>query len=242
MKPFSRSLVLLPLLGGAAIFGFPSGAQAFSLVNGGFEQPVGANSGTVSNCPTCYIPDNEVPGWQTTDSSGKIEIWIGGGSLPPSYEGNQYAELNSFQAATLFQDIVGIAAGSSVGYELAHRGRNGVDVMRLDITDLGTDGAIGGSGGAADTTLFTRQFSDGNTAWGFYSQGNVATTLGNPIRFAYTAVSSAGGDPAVGNFMDAAAFGVGVGVNNVPAPLPLLVAGVAFGFSRRLRRRIRRGA
>jgi hypothetical protein len=243
MHRSSLSIALLPLLAGGTVLAQAPGAQAFSLVNGGFEDPAcTGNTATISNYPTCYIPQSEVPGWKTTDSSGKIEIWRGGVGAPPlplAYQGNQYAELNSFEIATLFQDVIGIPAGNLVGFELAHRGRNGVDVMELKITDLGTDGVLGGSGLAADTELFTRQFSDGNTAWGFYSQANIATTLGNPIRFSYSAISSAGGSATIGNFLDAAAFGVGVGVNTVPAPLPVLGAGVAFGFSRRLRRRIR---
>lgn len=243
MRRFNRSLALVSLLSGAAVLGWTPETHAFSLVNGGFEQPVNTNTCTGTPPWICYIPDVDVPGWNTTDTStnNPIEIWRdtpSNGSIPLAYEGNQYAELNSFQAATLYQDIAGISAGQLVGYELAHRGRDGVDVMQLDIIDLGSDNA---PGGVADTTLFSRQFSNGNTAWSFYSQGNVATTLGNSIRFAYTAVSSAS-TISNGNFLDAAAFGVGVGVNTVPAPLPILGAGAAFGFSRRLRRRIRRDA
>ncbi len=235
-------MAVVPVLSSAGLLWAPlQPATAFTLINGGFEQPVGVNSATVSNCPTCYIPDNEVPGWSTTDSTGQIEIWVGGSGLPPAYQGNQYAELNSFSAATLFQDVAAIPAGSLVGYELAHRGRDGLDTMRLDIIDLGSDNVLGGVGPAADTTLFSRLFSDGNSAWGFYSQGNVARTLGNSIRFSYTAISSAGGI-TTGNFLDAAAFGVGVGSSAVPGPLPLMGAAVSFAFSRRLRRRIRTGA
>lgn len=232
------AVALVPLLAGAALLGWPADARAISLINGGFEQPVAVNGGGITNCPTCYIPQAQVPGWETTDPTGIIEIWRdtpANSSIPLAYQGNQYAELNSFSAATLYEDVAGIAAGQFVGYELAHRGRDGVDVMRLDIIDLGSDNT---PGGATDTTLFSRQFSSGNTAWSFYSQGNVATTLGNSIRFAYTAVSSAG-TITNGNFLDSVAFGVGVGTNSVPAPLPILGAGAAFGFSRRLRRRIR---
>lgn len=244
MRRFPRSLALVSLLSGAAVLGWTPETHAFSLVNGSFEQPV--NTGNCSGTPPwiCYVPDADVPGWSTTDTTDNnpIEIWRdtpSNVSIPSAYLGNQYAELNSFQAATLFQDVAGISAGQLVGYELAHRGRDGVDVMRLDIIDLGSDNA---PGGVSDTTLFTRQFTSGNTSWSFYSQGNIATTLGNTIRFAYTAVSSAGNDISRGNFLDAAAFGVGVGVNTVPAPFPILGAGAAFGFSRRLRRRIRRQA
>ena len=125
MRRLHSALALAPVLGFFAVIGVAPEARSFSLINGGFEQPVGANSGTVSNCPTCYIPEGEVPGWETTDATGKIEIWVGGGGLPAAYQGNQYAELNSFSAATLFQDVAAIPAGSLVGFELAHRGRDG---------------------------------------------------------------------------------------------------------------------
>lgn len=240
MRRFRSVLALAPLLALSAVVGAAPEARAFSLINGSFEQPV--NSGGCTGTPPwiCYVPQVAVTGWKTTAVAGIIEIWRdtpANGSIPLAYEGNQYAELNYLTADTLFQDVASIPAGSLVGYELAHRARNsGIDVMALTITDLGTDNA---PGGAADTVLFARQFSSGNTAWSFYSQGNVATTLGNTVRFAYTAVSTANGNLSEGNFIDAVAFGVGVGSNPVPAPLPILGAGAAFGFSRRVRRRLR---
>ncbi len=65
-------------------------------------------------------------------------------------------------------------------------------------------------------TLFTWQYTDGRSAWGFY-QGNGITARGNTMRFSYEAISAVGGI-AAGNFLDAAAFGVGVGVGVVPEP------------------------
>lgn len=244
----------LGLFAAPVVLAAPAGA--FSLINGGFEDPDiafanQAGTGPAQGYPTSIVPDSRVPGWSTTDSTGRIEIWkqnIFSSALqrntPPAYEGSQYAELNSSESASLFQDVVGIPAGSLVGYELAHRGRDGLDTMNLEIIDLGADNTPSGSGANADVTIFTKNFTTGPAAWSFYSEGRIATTLGNTIRFVYTAIASGSSTticPSVnscGNLIDAVAFGVNVGNVAVPAPLPLFGAGVAFGFSRRLRRRL----
>jgi len=239
-----RLRLLAPVAALAAALAGAMPAQAVGFVNGSFEQPDITAGGPYVTGNYGFYPENLVDGWSTIDGGSNpnliIEIWRAGGasSNPPAYQGNQYAELNYNENSTLFQDVSGIAAGSLIGYELAHRGRDGVDEMDLIITDLGADNVPGGGN---DTQLFTRRFSNGNTAWGFYSQGNIATSMGNTIRFAYAAVSTSSSCAALnscGNFLDAVNFGVGVGNVSVPAPLPLLGAGSAFAFSRRLRRRI----
>lgn len=205
-----------------------SSAKA-DLINGGFELPVaGLNSNTY---PTT------IPGWQTTDSS--FEIWGSGFLGVSAYEGIQFAELNAYNAGTLFQDVAGIATGSRVGFQFAHRGREGDDTMNFLLTDLGINGI---SGGGDDTVLFTKNYTDGNTAWGFYdaSVESAIYSLGNTVRFSYTAVSSVGGI-SYGNFLDAANFGVGVGgvpTNSVPdtASTLAMLGGAMIGLAA-LRRR-----
>jgi hypothetical protein len=197
----------------AALAALHSTASASALINGGFELP--AFSGGVN-----FVNDTTNPatnGWRTTATDHQIEYWSHGALGVASYEGNQHVELNAYQVSTLYQDVSGIAAGSTVGYQFAHRGRAGVDSMRLVITDLGADNIYGNSD---DTVLFSQLFSDGNTAWGFYSDANALTALGNGMRFAYESVSAAGG-PTVGNFLDAVAFGVGVAA---PVPEPSSIA------------------
>ena len=183
-----------------------SSAKA-GLINGGFESP---NYGPGTNSYPVTIP-----GWQTTDRT--FEIWGSGFFGVPAYEGIQFAELNAYIAGTLFQDVAGITAGSRVGFQFAHRGREGVDTMNFLLTDLGINGIVGGGD---DTVLFTKNYSDGTSAWGFYdaSAESAIYSLGNMVRFSYTAVVSVGG-ASFGNFLDAADFGVGVGgvpTNSVP--------------------------
>ncbi len=114
--------------------------------------------------------------------------------------------------------------------------------MRFTLTDLGSDGLSGGMGAAADTVLFTKNYSDGTSAWGFYNAAGESAifALGNVVRFSYTAVSAAGGI-SVGNFLDAADFGVGVG--GVPASeggTTLALLGAAFASLATLRRKFAR--
>lgn len=198
----------------AAALLLATSAQA-GLVNGGFEQPLIA--------PNTWAPihDSLVDGWSTTATDGMIELWHQPYGGVPAYEGNQFAELNANQVSTLFQDAAGIAAGSVVGWQFAHRGRAGVDTMNFVLTDLGADNL---AGGGDDTQLFSLQVSTGNTAWSFHS-GSGIVALGNTVRFSFVSVSAAGGSLSVGNFLDAADFGVGVG--RVPEPGSLALVGLA---------------
>jgi hypothetical protein len=200
-----------------------SAARA-DLVNPGFEYGLGLNS----NADFPDASSNPAGGWFTTEADHLIEVWGSGWDGVPAYAGNDFVELNANAVGTLYQDASGIAAGSQVGFSFAHRGRLGVDTMQLVITDLGADGIFGTSD---DTTLFSQQYSDGNTAWGAYMNVAPITALGHTIRFSYESISAAGGDPTFGNFLDDAHFGVGVGA---VTPLPstalaglVLLGGVA---------------
>jgi VPDSG-CTERM motif len=221
-KHFNR--VPLVLAGGFLIAANP--AQAV-MINGGFEDGANPPPNTFG-----LFPQASVPGWLTTATDGIIEIWNTPYDGVSAYEGQQFAELNANQVSTLYQDVSGIAPGLPVGFEFAHRGRLGVDTMRFTLTDLGADGALGGSGSAADTTLFSKSYSDGTNAWGFYNaalEGPIIS-LGNTVRFSYISESAAGGNNSIGNFLDAAQFGVGVGTQSVPeggASLALLGMGLA---------------
>jgi hypothetical protein len=215
----------------AAVLALACGAQARAgLVNPGFEsyaQPAGTFG---------FRTDTNYPGWRTTETDHLIEVWGTGFNGVPAYEGSNFVELNAFEVSTLYQDVAAVSAGSLLDFHFAHRGRAGVDTMSLTITDLGADNAFGGGD---DTVLYTNVYSDGNTAWGYYTNPAPLVALGNGIRFAYQSVSAAGGNSAVGNFLDAADFGVDVNGGTVPEPssFALGVLGMAgLGFSRRRRR------
>jgi hypothetical protein len=179
--------------------------RANVITNGSFEIP------TFSGTTVQQVNETLVPGWDTTANDNLIEIWANGNNGVFAADGAQHAELNATQVSTLYQDVSGIPANSVVGYSFAHRGRLGLDTLALQISDLGTDNAAGGAGSAADTLLFNQQFSTGNTAWVQYSAPTIGPlTLGNDMRFAFASISAAGGNQAIGNFLDNVSFGVGV--------------------------------
>ena len=202
------------LLGALALTTVQSQA---ALVNGGFELP----SDSPGTANFNWRPQALIPGWRTTAADGLIEIWSDGFGGFASYQGTQHAEINATQVGNLYQDAPGIPAGVLVGFQFAHRGRYPVaDVMEFTLTDLGADNL---PGGGDDTVLFTQQYSDA-LAWRFYT-GTGILTLGNTVRFSFRSVSSGGGFPDGGNFIDAADFGFGIGgggLGGAPASVPTL--------------------
>lgn len=180
------------------------------LVNGGFEdfQTFGYDffSGSASTV-----------NWATTAPDNLLEIWADGFFGVPAYDGNSFAELNANFASTLYQDVNGLGDSNNINWHFAHRGRYGVDVIRLTITDLGIDQAWGGGD---DTEILNQTFTADETAWQ-YNFGSIVS-IGNLTRFAFEAVSATGGSTQ-GNFIDNCGFGV----NAVPAPGVFAIVGVA---------------
>lgn len=219
MKTYSILFMLFAILA----FGVASTSSSLAvnvITNGSFELPV--QPGTTVG----LYNEALVPGWETNATNDLIEIWSNGFGSVVSADGVQHAELNATQVSTLYQDVTGIAINSTVGYSFAHRGRNGVDTLELRVSDLGTDNAGGGVGPAADTILYSQQFSTGNNAWVQYGLGNIGPlTLGNDMRFEFASISAAGGNQAIGNFLDNVSFGIGVGVPE-PSSCLLLITSI----------------
>ena len=189
------------------------------LVNGGFEdfQAFGYDF---------FAGSNTTLNWATTAPDNTLEIWQNGFFGVDAYEGNSFAELNANYASILYQDINGLGDFNLINWHFAHRGRDGVDTMRLSITDLGLDQVWGGGD---DTTLFTQEFSAGNLAWQ-YNFGTI-TSIGNLTRFSFEAVSAVGGSTQ-GNFIDYAGFGQ----NAVPGPGALALFTISLFVANRRRR------
>lgn len=214
-------------MAGLFILGIPQSAKA-DRINGSFElQPFCPGTPCVS-----IVDASQVLGWQTTAMDNKIEIWANNFQSVSASGGNQHAELNANFVSTLYQIDSSIAAGSIVGFTFDHRGRAGVDTMRFTLTDLGADNLLGG---LDDTVLFTQQYSDGNSGWVTHSGTGIAA-LGGKVQFSFASISAAGGNPAIGNFLDRAGFGVGVGADSPePSAASLLLFGAGIILAVRLR-------
>ncbi len=168
--------------------------MANSLINGSFEEPVLTGSAGWQLFPDASQQQaNSVPGWLTTATDHKIEIWKSGFNGVPSDEGQQHAELNANQVSTLYQDVP-TTPSMKLYWRLAHRGRAGQDTMALDI-------------GAPGATVEQRRMTDGNTAWGHYEGTYTVPADQTTTRFAFRSISAAGGNQGIGNFLDSIFFG-----------------------------------
>jgi len=145
-------------------------AQARTVLNRGFERP------TISS-DWQPVPDANVPGWTSPD--GIIEIWRSGFNDVPAFAGGQFAEANANSPSGFWQDVC-LLAGESVPWSFQHRGRSGVDSMRVTIA------------GAEVARVGT-----GTGAWVRYSGTFVAPTSG-PARVRFSPLD--GG--SVGNLVD----------------------------------------
>ena len=153
-----------------------------ALINGGFEKP---DLGVFSYQ---FVDASSVPGWNTTASDNKIEVWYDGFLGAPAYKGKQFIELNANMSSALYQDMP-TTPKTKLMWGFAHRGRDAVDDMEFEV------GPPGGPYEKIGT------FSDGPT-WKFYS-GVYEVPEGQTItRFYYT--STQGG--SYGNLLDAIEF------------------------------------
>jgi len=160
----------------------PTACVNASVVNGSFEEPaIAANS-------WASIDESTVPGWETSATDNKIEIWRAPFSAVPVPAGSQFAEVNANQQSKLFQDIA-TTPGETIRWQLQHRGRTGVDVMEVRIG--APSGAL-----ALQSTLST------GLTWTTYS-GTYTVPVGQTTtRISFDSISSANGNPTYGNFVD----------------------------------------
>ncbi|KFN41177.1 beta strand repeat-containing protein [Arenimonas oryziterrae] len=164
-KAFNRGLrlwramawVTLSMLLGLFVSSTAQAQIQRSFLNSGFETPV-----LPANC-AYWIPDQFIPGWNTTEPTTAWTVF-GGCTIPPALTtpgpviemwttgfngvatatgaGNQYAELNSNSAATQYQTVC-LVNGESGSYSFLHRGRSSTttgDVMDFQV--LSTAGAL----------------------------------------------------------------------------------------------------
>ncbi len=151
------------------------------IVNTGAEEPYLASGYSIVNASV-------VPGWETTATDNKIEVWVSGFNGVPAQEGRQFFEINANRVGALYQELC-LEPGSTVHWSVWHRGRSGVDVANVQI------------GASVESAEIQTTMTDGNTAWGYYS-GTYNVPLGQTTTFfVFNSVSSTGGN-SYGNFLD----------------------------------------
>ncbi len=166
-------------------------AAPVALINGSFEEPV-INNGTW----WALIPQDNVPGWKTTHTTGTIEIWNSDSPITNAAEGNQLAEINT---GMFYQDVE-TTPGQTIYWRLAHKGREGVDTMQV---------RIGPATNNINDTKVIQQMSDGTDKWGYYS-GIYDVPAGQTVtRFGFESIATASGNLGDGNLLDDIFLGTG---------------------------------
>lgn len=176
------------------------------LFNSDFEIPILTPTSPAPPRQSCnpatacwyLVPENLVPGWNVVDDmttstdiiNDNVEFWNSGFNGVPAQtgNGNQFIELNADRRTSVFFEIC-MFMGETLTWSLWHRGRNGTDVMSLNITS------------AAGASLFSQNISTGNTAWVNYTGMVMNTGPNGAVRFTFTPVTSVGG-LTFGNFID----------------------------------------
>lgn len=160
----------------------PSACVPVALDNGSFETPsIAANSWS-------SLLESAVPGWETSATDNRIEIWRAPFGNVPVPQGSQFAEINANQRATMFQDFA-TTPGETIRWQVQHRGRTGVDVMEVRM-------------GVPDTTLALQTTASTGLTWTTYSGLYTVPAGQTTTRLAFVSISSANGNATFGNFID----------------------------------------
>ena len=134
-------------------------------------------------------------GWSTDDPGAVLEIWQAGFDGVPADSGSQFVEINANAQDTLTQDVATVP-GSTIRWHLAHRGRDGTDVMEVRLGPPGGPLVAQVPDGQVGTSI-----SDGNTAWGHYTAVYTVPAGQTTTRFAMASISETTA-PSFGNFLD----------------------------------------
>ncbi len=148
-------------------------------VNGNFENNL------VNPNDKDYIQTvaSDIPGWETTDNKGKIEIWADLFQGVPAFEGSYFAEINATSDGSLYQ-ILDVNPGDIVKWKVAHRGRSGVDSMNIMVGPIGSPNIV-------------QKVGTGTSGWVVYDSSYIVPDV-TQIKIAFDAI----GGGSVGNFVD----------------------------------------
>jgi hypothetical protein len=150
-------------------------------INGDFEE-------NMTHTNFIQTDESNIPGWSTTSSDNKIEIWKTGFLSVNSQTGNYHAEINATQNAALYQRVCS-KPGTVFSWSVWHRGRAGTDVAVVKI------------GNSLSTSSIQKTMTTGNTAWQQYSGTYTVPADEVETYFIFEAISTAS-NISVGNFVD----------------------------------------
>lgn len=196
----------VPDMGAAACVGFYVGPQQVT----GWNTTEGTNP--AGGCAVTPVP-----------ASGPVlELWANSANGITSRSGKQHAELNAYTASRVYQNVC-LTNGEVIGWRLSHRGRGSTtipDVMDFGINATGsTSSTITSVVARIGTTLDgTDRVNTGGTpssasqgtltiggsvnSWRDYSGTFTYSGASGLQQLGFAAVSSAGGNVSVGNFLD----------------------------------------
>lgn len=158
--------------------------NAYAVENGDFSIP------SVQGMK--QAPQAEVKGWRTTDAAKVIEIWQDGYNkfkAPPGFK--QFVEVNATSHSILSQEVNGIAAGSTYGFSFFHRGRHSpteADSIEVTVKD-------------GNSAPWKKVFTTTSADWQNYVVPVGTKNGSGPVTIEFRSVSTASGDPSIGNFL-----------------------------------------
>lgn len=177
---------------------------AATLLQGDFETPqVSPGPGKFQNSSTTA--------WNTTEPDQMIEFWRNGAGIAGAngglgmvaHSGSQWVELNANQASALYQDVKTVP-GQEMRWTIWHRaralyGRTPATTLDQMAVQIGATGVYFNPG--SETSV-----SDSAVQWVQHSGVYIVPAGQRSTRFQFVAISTASGDPSVGNFLDDISF------------------------------------
>ncbi|MGL5480128.1 MAG: immunoglobulin-like domain-containing protein [Clostridium sp.] len=129
-----------------------------------------------------------IPGWKTTASNGIFELWKSGTENIFNSHSNQFLELNSNEASSIYQDFRTLP-GEKLKWKLYHRGRIGDDTAQVSI------------GNPQNNLLEVKTITTGKEGWKLY-KGDYTVPKGQTVtRIIIKSIKYSGNDKTIGNLI-----------------------------------------
>ena len=163
-----------------------------SLLNGGFEE---GSYNLWTNGATNYGA-GQIDNWDVASYGNNIDLLATGHAGVFAYEGETYAEANSFDESSIYQDIATVP-GDIIHYSFAHRGRDGQDMIGVFM------GIPRSKPQEPASNELINTYTSVNDRWIMY-EGKYEVPAGQTVtRFSLKAMKSSSGTLTRGNFVDA---------------------------------------